>query len=112
MINFEKISKIDFDNEIVIEIVKQVAEQNDCSPTRAETIIVFRSGEMADGEVYLSKFEKPVFDFITLVSNWERRNKKEIPTVVRVDDSTPVSEILDGNKTLVYGYRKFKICEV
>lgn len=112
MINFEKIAKIDFDNEIVIEIVKQVAEQNDCSFSHAEKTIIGRSEQMADGEVYLPKYEKIVFDFIALVSNWERSKEKEIPTVVRVDDSTRVSEILSVNKTFVYGYRKFKICEV
>ena len=112
MINFKKISKIDFDNEIVIEIVKKVAEQNDCSISHVENVIVGRSEQMGHGETYLPKFEKPVFDFIALVSNWERRNEKEIPMIVRVDDYTPVSEILDGNKTLVYGHRKFKICEV
>lgn len=112
MINFEKISKIDFDNEIVIEIVKKVAEQNDCSLLQMENIIRCRSAQMAKGERYNPKFEKPVFDFIAFVSNFEREYKKEIPMIVRVDDSTPVSEILGGNKTLVYGYRKFKICEV
>ena len=112
MINFEKISKIDFDNEIVIEIVKQVAEQNDCSISHVKNVIIGRSEQMGHGETYTPMFEKPVFDFIALVSNWERRYEKEIPMVVRVDDSTPVSEIFDENKTLVYGYRKFKICEV
>lgn len=112
MINFEKISKIDFDNEIVIEIVKQVADMNDYSFSHTENVIIGRSEQMSHGETYAQMFEKPVFDFINLVSYWERKHKKEIPMVVRVDDSTPVAEILDGSKTLVYGYRKFKLCEV